>query len=639
MLANSILHTHSLCLETAKRLFIALPKAPEKLFTNQTSQRDRFSFRAIFGLRLFLKSFFSAVSQTWNSVPPQQRVCWNALIFFLWFLPFFVLIAVTQWPYRELPFYYDSLGYGIVNTEWMVQHHSLFHPAHHDPGHAPLMFWALALAWGAFGKTVFVAHVVMWVFGAIFLAGIYRFCLLLFQGNRLYSIVCMLTCYALPQIYTNVFALTPDLPMVGFFFWMLDGFYRRKRLQYMVSLFLFSFTKANSYSILILFGGIHFIAIPLIAVGRFYARPLVLKYLFRRWLIWTNASVLGGIPVLIWIVASRIHQGFWFQAPIFKVSSTYHFTPEYLSNGFATFVYWALAQGQGNRGMAALVGVVLVLLAGVWAARRFLFRKPAPPLKQKASAVPQPLSRPYARWAILPPLMILGFLITVVIAAGEMRIERYFMPTILIFVLACQAVMFDFGKRIFAELNVMLSPSVSRILFTLGAGLVCALMLFNSVVRYDNRWPWRIPYMPEPVRLFFSNWGNFGYELNRQYIPFLEIKVKAIGDIEAAYKKNPNLRIVTNYPMNQAIAYRSAGFLAELDSIPSRSAYEVSGLFPDDLDLFIHVESMQSGTSTMSLETLKQVPELELFKQYASDDVWKTTVSLFRRKGSGLEVP
>ncbi len=587
-----------------------------------------------------MKKFFSTIQDIWQSLPPRQKVCWNALFSLLWFLPFFAVVAISQWPYRELPFYNDSLGYGIVNTEWMISNHSIFHPAEHDPGHAPLMFWALAIAWGSLGKTVFVAHLVMWVFGAIFLAGVYRFCMLLFNENRFYSVVCMLACYGLPQVYTNVFALTPDLPMVGFLFWMLDGFYRKKRLQYMVSLFLFTFTKANSYSILIIFGSIHFIVIPLIAVVRFYARPQVLKYLFRNWLIWTNASVLAGVPVLIWVLASRIHQGFWFQSPIFKVSSTYHFTWENLSQSFSTFVYWSLWMGQGNRGAAALVCLVAVVLLVVWGARRFIFRKSVglvPPLQHAQS--PKGLCCVYSRWSVLPPVFILAFLMMVVVAAGEMRLERYFLTTILVFVITCFAVIYEFGMRIRSEVQALVKPPFGSLFFSVGAVLICFLIVFNSVVRYDNRWPWRIPYLPQSFRMFISNYGDFAYEMNRQYVPFLMIKKKAIQDVEAAYKKNPDLRIVTNYPMNQALAFRSAGYLAELESIPTRSASNITELFADDLDLVIHVKSMYAGTDGLSLETLKQIDGLELYKEYIDDDVWKTTITIFRRKNSGVEVP
>ncbi len=245
----------------------------------------------------------------------------------------------------------------------------------------------------------------------------------------------------------------------------------------------------------------------------------------------------------------------------------------------------------------------------------------------------------YSRWSVLPPVFILAFLMMVVVAAGEMRLERYFLTTILVFVITCFAVIYEFGMRIRSEVQALVKPPFGSLFFSVGAVLICFLIVFNSVVRYDNRWPWRIPYLPQSFRMFISNYGDFAYEMNRQYVPFLMIKKKAIQDVEAAYKKNPDLRIVTNYPMNQALAFRSAGYLAELESIPTRSASNITELFADDLDLVIHVKSMYAGTDGLSLETLKQIDGLELYKEYIDDDVWKTTITIFRRKNSGVEVP
>ena len=100
-------------------------------------------------------------------------------------------------------------------------------PIDFDPGHPPFIATLIAAAWKLFGRTLFVSHIVIipFIFGILW--QVWSICDL-FIDNKKERIYAFLLVIADATLLSQMTLITPDVPLLFFFFVALNGLLRNK---------------------------------------------------------------------------------------------------------------------------------------------------------------------------------------------------------------------------------------------------------------------------------------------------------------------------------------------------------------------------------------------------------------------------
>ncbi|MDK2972216.1 MAG: hypothetical protein PWP23_1971 [Candidatus Sumerlaeota bacterium] len=565
--------------------------------------------------------------ETLQALPPRDTLAWRWLLRAATLLPWFLAVAVLQWPFRDVPFWGDSLGYMIRNTHWMLEHGSLFHPPDHDPAHPPLGFLTLGTAWALFGRSLLVSHAVQWFWTAVLLAGVARLVRTAARRSRVFPYVAAAFVIAHPVFFSSAMQLTPDVAMTGLYAWMVAFFYERNRRGYMALLCLLLFSKANAWPLVAVFGAAEFLVLPGVALWRVRHQPRKRRAVARWWVTWTNASLLGGAPLLVWLLVHRWHQGFWFTSPIFETSFDANFDPGFLARTFGEQTRLLLWHREGNRELAAM-GAAFGVAAGallVWRGRSH-----GESYRRLCSGRDHgPCLRPPA--ALLASFAMQAAVLVVLYTAKDIRLLRFFLPVMLMLIVAVVVAM-AFAVQV-AQAVAAREPVRGRLLhltmrIAAAAGIV--LTLGHLAIRWNPARADAIPLLPGFVRDNLRNECVLGYEHNAQILPVLEINRWALNDIAWMWNhEGGNGVIVAMYPFDKALEFPEAGFVAT--PVPSTNFFEFDKFSAGPWDYYVHspLNFMWDGLSDAQLRRLGARGPV---KTYSAPNVsWDYSVTLYER--------
>ncbi|MBN1977009.1 MAG: glycosyltransferase family 39 protein [Anaerolineae bacterium] len=228
-----------------------------------------------------------------------EKAPWHTLLVFASFL---IILFLIQFPAFCFPFHRDAIKAVAGAAEEILANG--FDPIPRTPGldvgHPPVLTMTLAVAWGIFGESLFVSHLVQ--IGFACLAACYTYLL----GRHLYSAkIGMLAALFLllsPIFEAQTTNIYFDMPLAAFCIMSVYYAIRNRAWPYVVFATLASFTK--------IYGGI--ICLPILV----YVLARIPKP--RRPLIVLKQSVIYGVPLIllmIWVSYHRMVQGWAFIRP------------------------------------------------------------------------------------------------------------------------------------------------------------------------------------------------------------------------------------------------------------------------------------------------------------------------------------
>jgi len=187
-----------------------------------------------------------------------------------------------------------------------------------DPGHPPFMAMLMALSWSAFGKALWVSHLVMlpFVYGVLF--QLYK-TVAYFVNNHRLRLAAFLVVIIDPTLLAQLVSVNPEVPMLFFFFLALNGvLYKKASLKLIGLLFL----GIVSYRGMMLGVGICIIDVLLHVthdkkqVSTFFNVKNILVY------------VLSSIPALCYISWRLLYKGWLISNPLTPWGSATDYTDE-----------------------------------------------------------------------------------------------------------------------------------------------------------------------------------------------------------------------------------------------------------------------------------------------------------------------
>lgn len=520
-------------------------------------------------------------------LPFDRAIGRRFLLFSVSFFLLYLTVYGLHYPFRELPFWDDSVGYMVLNTRHMAENHTLFGPAGHDPGHPPLCFLALWGFWTVFGHTALAGHLCEWFWTAWLIAGA-GFLGYLFSGrSRLAAFFAMAFAALHPHYYALANSLLIEVPMAAFFLWMLYGFHAKRPAVFVVATALLALSKMNALVLLFAFLVVEMGLYPAARIAWLWRRREERNRLLRDWLRWVALTALALAPLALWLPIHRIHQGFWIQSRMFDPTTRMAFDWESIHLKLVRDGVWAIGWTEGNRLMVECAAAALVAAGALAAWRRWgwggreLVASAERPGDGADAARPTGFGRDGLTFpAALPAVVSLtlqGAIFYFLHACKVEVLQRYYatlnLQFMLAFLLALGALRGEIvlwanrKRRASGDASSEIEDKTGggfRLRFVLsaltaGLGLVLSL---NFVVRLHPDFPDRVPFLSPGQRDALRNHNGPTYDLNLQIVKPLWAVRKTVRWLEKQSRHAPEKPIVVAaYPFGNALSFPEGGYL------------------------------------------------------------------------------
>ena len=130
-------------------------------------------------------------------------------------------------------FFWDTVQLASKHAHFFYNDNfeSILLPEHLDSGHIPTFGWVLGLLWSVFGKSLWVGHLLMLPFG---IGIVYQLRKLAqqFVAPPWTSVVCFLVLLD-PTLSSQLTLVTPDIPLVFVFLWLVNSVVKNHRIGIM----------------------------------------------------------------------------------------------------------------------------------------------------------------------------------------------------------------------------------------------------------------------------------------------------------------------------------------------------------------------------------------------------------------------
>lgn len=138
----------------------------------------------------------------------------------------FILFTLSDWRFRHLPYYWDSLGYVYPHSHEIYSNGLFPILRGWDVGHPTAFFFTLALVMKGFGTGPLAGHLLVWGFSALLLVALYGLGRVL-GLPRVVSATGALVMLAYPLLRAMTLQILVDLPMLAvalasYWFWARD---------------------------------------------------------------------------------------------------------------------------------------------------------------------------------------------------------------------------------------------------------------------------------------------------------------------------------------------------------------------------------------------------------------------------------
>ena len=210
----------------------------------------------------------------------------------------FVILCVVFWRWREVPYYWDGVGYVYPHTREIFDRGLDPILRRYDVGHPPLFYFLCAVAWTLVGPGPFGAHLVTWGFSALLGVAIFRSAREMSLPRDL-AWGCSLATLTFPIVFASQLQMQLDLPMTALQLAAIYCWARRRWSGYLLF--------GAAACLMKLYGFLFVPALMLAEVltaGRFGERE-------KRWPL-RRALLLTAIPVLaygVFLLVARWQRG------------------------------------------------------------------------------------------------------------------------------------------------------------------------------------------------------------------------------------------------------------------------------------------------------------------------------------------
>lgn len=549
----------------------------------------------------------------------------NICIFFI----FFLVIGLSHYEFKKLPIWGDSLGYMIVNSNYMYINHTIFQPIEHDTGHPPLTFLIMALFQALFGEKVFVFHLTQWLWGALLLWGMWVLPKKFSNNSVIISTGAVLITLFHPHIYSLLNSLVPDIALTVCLVWLFVGFYYKNPLIYIFYSALFTFTKLSALPILCFFYFVELFIYPSFLLFINFNKKRKKRIILKWWLKWIYYSCLSLIPISLWLIIHRIHSGFWFQSSCFDITTKFEFTKERFLSGFWDYGKWGIWSRDGNNELAFLsLGLFIIFVFIILACYlKNLF-------KNKNNRITnQSLFKNNKILWLSFSLFLQGSLSYVLYSFKVQIVYRYYVFMNIMLIIGSILLLTLLELYLFKILNLMIrNKRIVSLLTKCFISFIMILIVFNYAVRLHPNYPDKIPFVSDNFKKYFRSYKTLEWEMNLEGVDSMYVAKKAIKWFEKEIKnEKDNVIIIANYPHAGFLRYPQAGYLKGAPFNNIVSYYHEDKFINNDWDYYL-TSSIEKYTNnqfpTEKIIKMKKVVLIKTFKD--TNNTWDYEFKIYK---------
>jgi hypothetical protein len=142
-------------------------------------------------------------------------------------LPFYLLLTVIVLAVSKNPFFWDKDVLNSKQAYWLLENHfRLIFPSNLDAGYIPAFSYLLALCWKVFGKSLFVAHLLMLPFALLTVYQLKRLLNYFFSDiNAIFLTILLVVIDT--TFLSQVIVYSTDLPVLFFFLWAVNSIFSK----------------------------------------------------------------------------------------------------------------------------------------------------------------------------------------------------------------------------------------------------------------------------------------------------------------------------------------------------------------------------------------------------------------------------